>query len=252
MYSHKKYPVCNGEKFFFSSILWNELIKEWELKDHEAEYINRQQGFICKSCGNNLRSMALARSIADHFSFNGTLKEFINIEKNKDLRILEINEAGGFTPYLSKLSGHTFIKYPEHDMRNLMFTSKVFDLVIHSDTLEHVSDPVKGLSECRRVLKPGGTFFFTVPIVVGRMTRSRHNLPPSFHGSMSNEASDLLVKTEYGADFWSHVFKAGFVSLSIFCLEYPSAMAIVAKKIVENNYHGFYRRTLYSQHRRRN
>ena len=38
-----------------------------------------------------------------------------------------------------------------------------FDLVVHSDTLEHVPDPLRALQECRRVLRPGGALCFTVP-----------------------------------------------------------------------------------------
>ena len=50
--------------------------------------------------------------------------------------------------------------------------SGTYDLVVHSDTLEHVPDPVRALQECRRVLRPLGACCFTVPIVVGRLTRS--------------------------------------------------------------------------------
>ena len=177
-----------------------------------------------------MRSMALAKSITDHYLFSGTLCEFLNSKNGKDLSIFEINEAGGLTPVLSRLPGHTMVKYPEHDMTRLTFASNTFDMVIHSDTLEHVPEPIKGLTECRRVLKPGGTLFFTVPIIIERMTRTRRGLSASFHGSSNDQASDLLVQTEYGADAWVHVIKAGFRSVSMFCFEYPAAMAIVASK----------------------
>ena len=40
------------------------------------------------------------------------------------------------------------------------------DLVVHSDTLEHVKDPAKAIRETYRILKPRGFTCFTVPIVI--------------------------------------------------------------------------------------
>jgi 2-polyprenyl-3-methyl-5-hydroxy-6-metoxy-1,4-benzoquinol methylase len=45
------------------------------------------------------------------------------------------------------MSNHQLVRYPEYDMTNLGFESGIFDLVIHSDTLEHVPNPERGL--CR-------------------------------------------------------------------------------------------------------
>ena len=75
-----------------------------------------------------------------------------------------------------------------------------FDLVVHSDTLEHVPDPLRGLSECRRVLRPNGGLCFTVPVIVGRLTRSRTVLPKSFHGMETTLSDDWAVQTEFGGD----------------------------------------------------
>jgi ubiquinone/menaquinone biosynthesis C-methylase UbiE len=111
-------------------------------------------------------------------------------------------------------------------MMDLPFDDMAFDLVVHSDTLEHVQRPIRGLSECRRVLKPGGFCAFTVPIIVDRLTISREGLPPSYHGSPSNPG-DFLVHTEYGADAWKHVTLAGYRECRIFSLDYPAAQAMV-------------------------
>lgn len=45
-------PICDGVKFNYSAVLWPELIADWELTQEEAQYINRQQGYCCKGCGN--------------------------------------------------------------------------------------------------------------------------------------------------------------------------------------------------------
>jgi SAM-dependent methyltransferase len=45
----------------------------------------------------------------------------------------------------------------------LPFPDETFDVVFSSNVLEHVQDPVKVLSETRRVLKPGGMMHVVVP-----------------------------------------------------------------------------------------
>lgn len=45
----------------------------------------------------------------------------------------------------------------------LPFPDGTFDKIIFSEVLEHLDDDVGGLIEVKRVLKPGGTLFLTVP-----------------------------------------------------------------------------------------
>ncbi len=61
-------PVCGGTAFTSQNVLWLELCEAWSLSALEIEYINRQQGFACKGCGNNLRSMAMAKAILCHWN----------------------------------------------------------------------------------------------------------------------------------------------------------------------------------------
>jgi SAM-dependent methyltransferase len=49
------------------------------------------------------------------------------------------------------------------DRDGLKFADAFFDLVWAGDVIEHVFDPVQLLEEAARVLKPSGTFLFTVP-----------------------------------------------------------------------------------------
>jgi SAM-dependent methyltransferase len=221
-------PVCGGHSFSSGPVLWPELIAEWQLTPEEASYIDRQQGFFCLSCGNNLRSMALADAILSSYNFTGTLSQFSQTKLASTLKILEINEAGSLSTVLAKFPGHLLVRYPEYDMTNLAFSSGEFDLVVHSDTLEHVPYPVAGLAECLRVLKPHGKCFFTAPIVVGRLTRNRSGLKDSFHGSPGHITEDLLVHSEFGADVWRYVAEAGFNKITMHIFEYPAGLAIVA------------------------
>jgi ubiquinone/menaquinone biosynthesis C-methylase UbiE len=116
-------------------------------------------------------------------------------------------------------------------MHALPYADAAFDIVIHSDTLEHVANPVHALGECRRVLKPGGGLCFTIPTIVGRMSRSRDGLPRSYHGNNSTESpDDLVVHTEFGCDAWTFLFQAGFSRVEIFGVQYPAAIAYLARK----------------------
>ena len=220
--------VCGGKEFRFTPVLWDSLVDEWQISTEERRYIDRQQGEQCVSCGSNLRSIALASAMKNILSTNDTLSNFLSTAVAAKLAVLEINEAGTLHPWLKPLPRHVFAEYPAVDMHALPYLGGSFDIVVHSDTLEHVENPVHALTECRRVLKPGGALCFTIPIIVGRMSRTRDGLKPSYHGDPAKNASDYLVQTEYGADAWTHLIQAGFSQVRIFTVEYPSAIAFAA------------------------
>lgn len=220
--------VCGERGFSFKEVLWQELVDEWELSPYEVDYVNRQQGLVCDQCGNNLRAMALAYAILRSYRFTGFLQDFVKSDVGGRLKVLEINPAGSLTSVFSELSGHRLTTYPEYDIENLNIESSTYDLVVHSDTLEHIKDPVKALSECRRVLKPDGKCIFTVPIIVDRLSRSREGLEDSYHGDKATDSRDLIVRTEFGCDVWKYVMQAGFSAVSFHCIDYPAGLAIEA------------------------
>jgi len=218
---------CGSNDLRMRPVLWPELISAWGLSEAEAASVERQQGLHCTSCGMNLRSMALAHAIMTHYGHRGLFRDFVAGPSAASLAVLEINEAGYLTPLLGRLPKHVIVRYPETDMMRLPFHDEAFNLVVHSDTLEHVPDPVVGLAECRRVLVAGGACAYTVPMIVGRLTRSRTGLPPSYH-SLSGNPPDNLVHTEYGADAWAHPIVAGFAECRIVTLEHPTSHALIA------------------------
>ncbi|MDO4769517.1 MAG: methyltransferase domain-containing protein [Brachymonas sp.] len=221
-------PVCGGEEFIQKDVLWPELINAWQLSVAEVAYVNRQQGFHCTRCFNNLRSMAVAAAILREYQFQGTLNQFCQTHTN--LSVYEINCAGHLTSSLKMLSGHKLIEYPYFDMMDLKIESECTDLIVHSDTLEHIPNPERALSECRRILRADGKCIFTIPIIVDRMSRSRAGLARSYHGQAQIDADDHLVHTEFGVDMWKVVIGAGFASCEIFSFEYPAALVLIAKK----------------------
>jgi SAM-dependent methyltransferase len=222
--------ACGGADFADRAILWDDLVAAWELSDSERRYVDRQQGTHCLDCGSSLRSIVLAKAITDTFSDASFLVKATESSTAARLRFLEINEAGSLTQFLSKLPQHTLGVYPTIDMQRLPYENCMFDIVVHSDTLEHVQNPDLALRETARVLQSDGAMCFTVPIIVDRQSRTTLGRPPSFHGFPGGGQDDLRVHTEFGADVWTACMRAGFQSVTFTTVEYPAAIAITAWK----------------------
>ncbi|MEW5789224.1 MAG: methyltransferase domain-containing protein [Pseudomonadota bacterium] len=222
--------VCGGLEFLDRPVLWPELIDTWELTPAEVRYVDEQQGSCCTRCGSNVRSIALARAILQYLGHAGPLSSLVGDPDVRAANLLEINDAGTLHPWLAQLRGHQLGSYPDLDMMAMTYPDAHFDLVVHSDTLEHVPDPEKALSEVLRILKPGGATIFTVPVIVGRLTRNRQGLPASYHGRPGCESADLRVVTEFGADFWASLLKAGFRSVELVGYRFPAGIATIARK----------------------
>ena len=221
-------PLCGGGAFGEREVLWDALAEEWQLSAAERAYVDRQQGTHCLACGANLRTMALAQAILTNYAIEVPLIPAADSACLDHVRILDCNDAGIASNALQKCAQYTRADYPNVDIHALPFAPGSFDLVIHSDTLEHVAHPVLALEECRRVLSEGGRLIYTVPIIVGRLTRNRTGLPPSYHGDASCATDDMRVITEFGADAWTFPLQAGFTNASFNQIAYPAAMAITA------------------------
>jgi SAM-dependent methyltransferase len=222
--------MCGGTSFVQNPVLWQDLITQWQLGPAEVAYVNRQQGTACTRCDARLRCIALANAIRTVVGTTGRLIDFVQTQAAGKLAILEINEAGTLSPTLSRMPGHVLAEFPDVDIHAMPFDYCTFDLVVHADTLEHVTNSVAALSECRRVLKPGGALCFTAPTIVGRLTRSRAGLPPSYHGFPGTAREDYVVHTEFGVDIWTCLIQASFDAVSIVTVDYPPATAFMARR----------------------
>ena len=66
---------------------------------------------------------------------------------------------------LMKLKGvNERVQFTTGDVRNLPYADNTFDLVLAMEVLEHIPDPLKGLLEVVRVLKPGGYAITSIPV----------------------------------------------------------------------------------------
>lgn len=94
------------------------------------------------------------------------------------------------------------------DGKIMPFENESFDVVISTEVLEHVPDPDAYLAEVKRVLKPGGMFFFTVPFLM-----SLHEVPHDYY-RYTPYALEMIFK------------RTGFISAKIIPLGgYNAALA---------------------------
>ena len=90
------------------SVLWPELISEWELTPEWAEYFDQREGHRCGKCQVSLRSQSLARGILRagfqlvHFNAQ-SLRALCQEPAFRSLHQAEVNSAGGLHPFLAEL-----------------------------------------------------------------------------------------------------------------------------------------------------
>lgn len=220
--------ICGSTGFTPQKVLWPELIAAWQLTAEEAAYINDQQGCTCDSCGSNLRMVALGTALRDAWSTALTIRSYVSQIEARRVRILDLNGAGPLSDALAELPNYVRADFPQVDMQALPYANDSFDIVMHSDTLEHIERPILALEECKRVLVQNGRLCMTIPIIVGRMSRSRAGLAKSHHGDPKTTGDDFIVHTEFGADAWTYLARAGFTRIMLNHVQFPAGVAISA------------------------
>ncbi len=56
-------------------------------------------------------------------------------------------------------------------------------------------------------------------------------MPWSSARAKTTLSDEMAVHTEFGADAWTYVIRAGFQSVSVHTVDYPSATAMLARKM---------------------
>ncbi|MDZ7839221.1 MAG: class I SAM-dependent methyltransferase [Gammaproteobacteria bacterium] len=197
------------------------LVESWQIDSRWQRMIERREGLRCGECGSVSRFRYLARVVMDELGAPdpgyGSFADYANSEDFRRLRVAEVNGCGALHKYLDLNPELAYSEYgsedpavPSEDLTRLSYGDSEFDLVLTSDTLEHVPDLAGALGEIERILKPGGRHIFTVPAIWdGRMTRRRavldgdrivHLYPPSYHGVWEDRSPDRLVFLEFGDD----------------------------------------------------
>ncbi|MDE0364354.1 MAG: class I SAM-dependent methyltransferase [Gammaproteobacteria bacterium] len=102
------------------------------------------------------------------------------------------------------------------DLECLTFPDESFHLFVTLDVLEHVFDAETVFKSIARVLKPGGTHIFTVPMVNKfKPSRARaerlpsgeivHHMEPTYHGNPSTPAKRSLMTWNWGYDITGRI-----------------------------------------------
>jgi len=220
--------VCGRDSVFRfdATIITPQLKEAWGISDWLVDAFNRKESMFCDSCGSSLRVRRLAAVLVQTFAeiSSPSCKSFAQLLENRkflELKIAEINACGGLHSYLK---AHPNLYYSEwlrragpgqvedgvrcEDLQCLTYPDDYFDIVLTSETLEHVPDPDKAWSEIHRVLKAGGWHIFTIPIIPSQkatVTRAKlvngnreAYLKLVYHGAWGDE--NMVVYTDFGMD----------------------------------------------------
>ena len=206
----------------------------WGLSDDLAKALARKESSDCAWCGGKLRARRLARVVLEKFPTNPpshSFRKWVEAPEACGLRVGEFNRIDGLHAFLAKLSkiastdfhpgaspGEIVDGVRSEDLTRLTYPDASFDLVLTSETLEHVPDLRRALAEIHRVLAPEGRHIFTIPLIPGvDKTFARARLladgEVEHHGTpIHHPGGDVgyPVFTEFGADVEAILTEAGF------------------------------------------
>jgi SAM-dependent methyltransferase len=163
--------ACGSDvtEWVFSEVINDELASTWDLTPELIHSFNLRESMLCPNCSSSFRLRLLAESMSIIYGGGMSLKEMISNNSLDGIDVAEINSCGNLHQFLGQIPGIAYSEYGSknkdvrsEDLKRLSYENKEFDLVLTSDTLEHVPDFKAALSEIHRVLKPGGMHIFTI------------------------------------------------------------------------------------------
>jgi SAM-dependent methyltransferase len=229
--------VCGRFGFFFyrRRVVTRRLQELWGLSPRLAAALAWKESGDCSHCGAKLRARRMAQVVLGCYPTGKnpvwTLADWVRAPNIQELRVAEINQIDGVHTFIKQLphySGSDFRETgsparsaPEsrsEDLTHLSYQDNSFDLILTSETLEHVPDYMTALRETHRVLAPGGRHIFTVPVLPAtRHTYARAIIRPD--GSIEDRAARIAhpggdwgypVFTEFGTDLPQILREIGF------------------------------------------
>jgi SAM-dependent methyltransferase len=209
----------------------------WGLAPRLAETLARKESCDCAHCGAKLRGRRLAQvmlrlyPVGEPCAQSRSLAAWVEQPLARALRVAEINHIDGLHDQLWRLPDFEGSDYRpgsapgaavdgvrSEDLTRLTYPDRCFDLVLTSETLEHVPDLGAALREIRRVLASGGRHIFTVPL----LPQTAKTFPRAIvraDGTVEDRAPRIAhpggdwgypVFTEFGGDLPDLMRQAGF------------------------------------------
>lgn len=155
-YSLRECQTC-GVSYYFPQLGIPEL--QTFYSTHGYEFNLNSQAARAKRIANNYLHQRPVGRFLDVGCATGFLLDGIKNEVGWDVHGVELVEKAA-----SFASGTLGLKdVLNKDLQQAGYPSAFFDVVHVSEVLEHVPDPISMLEECRRIIKPDGLFFLSLP-----------------------------------------------------------------------------------------
>jgi SAM-dependent methyltransferase len=239
---HRRFERCAvcgrfGPMLYRRRVIPPRLEQLWGLSPRLAEALARKESCECAWCGSKLRvrrlALVLLRTfpVGDPPALAPSVAEWVLAPAIRSLRVAEVNTIEGLHDRLLRLPALAWSDYQpgaapgavaggvrSEDLTRLTYPDSAFDLVLTSETLEHVPDLAAALGEIHRVLARGGRHIFTVPLLPGvARTFARMVVRPDatldhLFPLICHPGGDVgyPVFTEFGADWPDLLRGAGF------------------------------------------
>lgn len=178
-----------------------------------------RESMWCSHCGSSTRERGFWSVLLLHYGTDArTVSELVDEPAFGALRIAEINRLNAGHEALARAPGVVYSEYPEQDIQRLTYEDRSFDLVLTSDTLEHVPDYRAALRETRRVLRAGGRHILTIPLRPDlSVSRNRHGMTAIYHGEapgplrlLRRPTEDMRCLHDFAMDAIDDIRDAGF------------------------------------------
>jgi SAM-dependent methyltransferase len=123
----------------------------WLMRDHLARY-----HFAARYCQR--------KRVLDVATGTGYGAHILREEGAREVVAVDREQAA--LDYAAVRYGTDGLRWVSADAYALPFAAE-FDVVVSFETIEHLKDPEQFVRECRRTIKPGGTFLVSTPLNVG-------------------------------------------------------------------------------------
>lgn len=205
--------ICHW--WWFAEIINVSLQAAWKLSDQEKLYFDLRESLFCPFCNSSMRSRLLADMILRTFNLPDiSLNDWVKLPVSQKLSVAEVSQAGNLHEYLNQLQNLSYSENDSNDpnialqdLTKLSYLDNSFDLLIHSEVIEHIADFESALKESLRVINQSGCVIFTTPVLWSRNSLQVadkingeivSHATPSFHGA--GEAFNRVF-WEWGGDF---------------------------------------------------